>query len=928
MSVERLFKESLVGVLLVHSCLAISSSNVTDLSALLAFKSEIKLDPNNILGSNWTEAENFCNWVGVTCSHRRQRVTALRLNDMGLQGTISPYVGNLSFLHWLNLGNNSFHGHVVPEIGHLHRLRVLILQKNLLEGVIPASIQHFQKLQIISLTENEFTGVIPKWLSNLPSLRVLFLGGNNLTGTIPPSLGNNSKLEWLGLEQNHLHGTIPNEIGNLQNLKGINFFRNNFTGLIPLTIFNVSTLERILLEQNFLSGTLPSTLGLLLPNLKVLALGVNKLSGVIPLYLSNCSQLIYLDLEVNRFTGEVPRNIGHSEQLQTLILHGNQLTGSIPREIGSLTNLNLLALSNNNLSGAIPSTIKGMKSLQRLYLDRNQLEESIPNEMCLLRNLGEMSLGNNKLSGSIPSCIENVSYLQILLLDSNLLSSSIPSNLWSLENLWSLDLSFNSLGGSLHANMRSMKMLQTMDLSWNRISGNIPTILGAFESLSSLNLSGNLFWGSIPESLGELITLDYMDLSHNNLSGSIPKLLVALSHLRHLNLSFNKLSGEIPRDGCFENFTAASFLENQALCGQPIFHVPPCQRHITQKSKNKFLFKIFLPCIASVPILVALVLLMIKYRQSKVETLNTVDVAPAVEHRMISYQELRHATNDFSEANILGVGSFGSVFKGLLSEGTLVAVKVLNLQLEGAFKSFDAECKVLARVRHRNLVKVITSCSNPELRALVLQYMPNGSLEKWLYSFNYSLSLFQRVSILLDVALALEYLHHGQSEPVVHCDLKPSNVLLDDEMVAHVGDFGIAKILAENKTVTQTKTLGTLGYIAPEYGLEGRVSSRGDIYSYGIMLLEMVTRKKPMDEMFSEEMSLRQWVKATIPNKIMEVVDENLARNQDGGGAIATQEKLLAIMELGLECSRELPEERMDIKEVVVKLNKIKSQLL
>ncbi|XP_034700219.1 probable LRR receptor-like serine/threonine-protein kinase At3g47570 [Vitis riparia] len=919
MSVERLFMESLVGVLLVHSCLAISSSNVTDLSALLAFKSEIKLDPNNILGSNWTEAENFCNWVGVSCSSRRQRVTLLSLGHMGLQGTISPYVGNLSFLVGLDLRNNSFHGHLIPEISHLKRLRKLILQLNMLEGLIPESMQHCQKLQVISLAKNEFTGVIPNWLSYLPSLRALYLGRNILTGTIPPSLGNNSKLEWLGLEQNHLHGTIPSEIGNLQNLMGINFAKNNFTGLIPLTIFNVSTLEQILLEQNSLSGTLPSTLGLLLPNLKILGLGVNKLSGVIPLYLSNCSQLIYLDLEDNRFTGEVPRNIGHSEQLQTLFLDGNQLTGSIPREIGSLTNLNLLALSNNNLSGAIPSTIKGMKSLQRLYLDGNQLEESIPNEVCLLRNLGEMSLGNNKLSGSIPSCIENVSYLQIMLLDSNLLSSSIPSNLWSLENLRSLDLSFNSLGGSLHANMRSMKMLQTMDLSWNRISGNIPTILGAFESLSSLNLSGNLFWGSIPESLGELITLDYMDLSHNNLSGSIPKSLVALSHLRNLNLSFNKLSGEIPRDGCFENFTAASFLENQALCGQPIFQVPPCQRHITQKSKNKFLFKIFLPCIASVPILVALVLLMIKYRQSKVETLNTVDVAPAVEHRMISYQELRHATNDFSEANILGVGSFGSVFKGLLSEGTLVAVKVLNLQLEGAFKSFDAECKVLARVRHRNLVKVITSCSNPELRALVLQYMPNGSLEKWLYSFNYCLSLFQRVSIMVDVALALEYLHHGQSEPVVHCDLKPSNVLLDDEMVAHVGDFGIAKILAENKTVTQTKTLGTLGYIAPEYGLEGRVSSRGDIYSYGIMLLEMVTRKKPMDEMFSEEMSLRQWVKATIPNKIMEVVDENLPRNQDGGDAIATQEKLLAIMELGLECSRELPEERMDIKEVVVK---------
>jgi LRR receptor-like serine/threonine-protein kinase FLS2 len=182
---------------------------------------------------------------------------------------------------------------------------------------------------------------------------------------------------------------------------------------------------------------------------------------------------------------------------------------------------------------------------------------------------------------------------------------------------------------------------------------------------------------------------------------------------------------------------------------------------------------------------------------------------------MISYQELCQGTNNFCESNLLGAGGFGSVYKGMLFDGIVVAIKVLNLQLAGAFKSFDAECKVLRTIRHRNLVKVISTCSNPEFRALVLQYMSNGSLERWLYSYNYCLNLLQRVNIMVDVALALDYLHHCLSESVVHCDLKPTNILLDEDMVAHVGDFGIAKILAENKDATQTKTLGTLGYIAP-----------------------------------------------------------------------------------------------------------------
>ena len=182
---------------------------------------------------------------------------------------------------------------------------------------------------------------------------------------------------------------------------------------------------------------------------------------------------------------------------------------------------------------------------------------------------------------------------------------------------------------------------------------------------------------------------------------------------------------------------------------------------------------------------------------------------------MISYHELCLGKNNFCESNLLGIGGFGFVYKGVLFDGTIAAIKVLNLQLEGALRSFDVECKVLRAIRHRNLVKVISSCSNPEFRAMVLQFMSNGSLKKWLYSHNYCLNLVQRVSIMVDVALALDYLHNGQLESMVHCDLKPSNILLDEDMVAHVGDFGIAKILVENNDATHTKTIGTVGYIAP-----------------------------------------------------------------------------------------------------------------
>ncbi|XP_059637183.1 receptor kinase-like protein Xa21 [Cornus florida] len=278
------------------------------------------------------------------------------------------------------------------------------------------------------------------------------------------------------------------------------------------------------------------------------------------------------------------------------------------------------------------------------------------------------------------------------------------------------------------------------------------------------------------------------------------------------------------------------------------------------------------------------------------------------------------ATDGFSESNLLGMGSFGSVYKGTLTDGKILAVKVFNLQQETAFKSFDTECIILRNIRHRNLTKVISNCSNFDFKALILEYMPNGSLEKWLYSHNYFLDILQRLDIMIDVMCALAYLHHDYSTCVVHCDLKPNNVLLDQDMVAHVSDFGIAKSLEKGESIALTKTLAAFGYIAP-------VSTRCDVYSYGIMLMETFTRKKPVDEIFTGGMSFKSWVNQSLPNAIIHVIDSNLLKPEEAHFPAKLQ-CLSSLMELAQNCSAESPQERINMKDALVALKKIKLQLL
>ncbi|XP_030923061.1 probable LRR receptor-like serine/threonine-protein kinase At3g47570 [Quercus lobata] len=937
--------------------MAVRTNITTDQSALLALKDHITDDPYKTLASNWSSSTFVCNWIGITCGAKHHRVTALNLSHMGLLGTIAPQVGKLTFLSHLSFRNNNFHGSLPNELASLRRL------------------------EVVSFGLNNFSGMLPSWLGFLPKLQVLYAYTNSFEGNIPESLGNISSLKVLHLSDNNLSGEIPLEIGALQNLTQATLANNSLVDHIPDAIFNSSKIEVISLYMNQLSGHLPPSIGNWLPNLKVLYLWGNELEGIIPSSISNASTLVELELGANNFSGSIPNTLGNLRHLERLNLVNNYLTsnssnlelsflssltncvnltsivvaenplngtlpisignfstsleefvafncnikGIIPREIGNLSNLMTLDLKNNELVGPIPFTVGGMRNLQGLYLQHNRLQRSIPNGICQLRNLDELFLNHNKLFGPIPTCWGSLSKLQKLYLNSNKLTS-IPPSFWSLTDILQINLSSNSLSGYLPLDVGKLEHVTQMDLSWNKLSGDIHAIRGLC-SLVSLSLAHNKFRGPIPQSFGMLISMEHLDLSDNNFSAEIPKSLMKLKCLKYFNVSFNRLQGEIPFGGAIAQFSASSFMGNQALCGPPQLKVPPCETSNAGQSTTAVILRYILPAMIATILALFLIFALLRCQKRDAKHNGQGDLLTLATWRRITYLELEQATGGFSESNLVGKGSFGSVYRGMLSDGTSIAVKVFNLNIEGGFKSFKAECDVLCSIHHRNLVKIISSCSRIDFKALVLEYMPKGSLKKWLYSHNHFLDMIERLNTMIDVASSLEYLHHGCPLPVVHCDLKPSNILLNKDMVAHVSDFGISKFLGNEESITQTMTLATIGYMAPEYGSQGTISTRGDVYSYDILLMETFTRKSPTDEMFTEEMSLKDWVKQSIPLSVIEVIDANLLKRGEENFN-AKLDCMLSVMQLAMDCSTEIPEERSNMKNVVTILKNITLKFL
>ncbi|RHN51047.1 putative protein kinase RLK-Pelle-LRR-XII-1 family [Medicago truncatula] len=981
----------------------------TDHLALLKFKESITSDPYNTLES-WNSSIHFCKWHGITCSPMHERVTELSLKRYQLHGSLSPHVCNLTFLETLDIGDNNFFGEIPQELGQLLHLQHLILTNNSFVGEIPTNLTYCSNLKLLYLNGNHLNGKIPIEIGSLKKLQAISVGNNHLTEGIPSFIGNLSCLTRLNLGENNFSGKIPQEICFLKHLTILGVSENNLSGKIPSCLYNISSLISLTVTQNHLHGSFPPNMFHTLPNIQIFAFAANQFSGPIPTsianasalqildlgnnmnlvgqvpslrnlqdlsflslevnnlgnnstmdleflkYLTNCSKLYVLSISYNNFGGHLPNSIGNlSTELPELYMGGNMISGKIPAELGRLVGLILLTMESNCFEGIIPTNFGKFQKMQVLSLRENKLSGGIPPFIGNLSQLYYLELNHNMFQGSIPPSIGNCQNLQSLDLSHNKLRGTIPVevlNLFSLSIL--LNLSHNSLSGSLPREVGMLKNIEALDVSENHLSGDIPREIGECTSLEYIHLQRNSFNGTIPSSLTFLKGLRYLDLSRNQLSGSIPDGMQNISVLEYLNVSFNMLEGEVPTNGVFGNATQIDLIGNKKLCGGiSHLHLPPCPIK-GRKHAKQHKFRLIAVLVSVVSFILILSFIITIYMMRKRNQKRSFDSPTIDQLAKVSYQELHVGTDGFSNRNMIGSGSFGSVYKGnIVSEDNVVAVKVLNLQKKGAHKSFIVECNALKNIRHRNLVKVLTCCSSTnykgqEFKALVFEYMKNGSLEQWLHPETLNanppttLNLGHRLNIIIDVASALHYLHRECEQLILHCDLKPSNVLLDDDMVAHVSDFGIARLVStisgtSNKNTSTIGVKGTVGYAPPEYGMGSEVSTCGDMYSFGILMLEMLTGRRPTDELFEDGQNLHNFVTISFPDNLIKILDPHLLPRaeegaiEDGNHEIhipTIEDCFVSLLRIALLCSLESPKERMNIVDVTRELTTIQKVFL
>ncbi|KAL2324457.1 hypothetical protein Fmac_023515 [Flemingia macrophylla] len=880
--------------------------------ALMAMKASFSNIADVLLDWDDVHNDDFCSWRGVFCDNVSLTVVSLNLSSLNLGGEISPAIGDLGNLQSIDLQGNKLTGQIPDEIGNCAALVHLDLSDNQLYGDIPFSLSKLKQLELLNLKGNQLSGPIPSILTQIPNLKTLDLARNRLTGEIPRLLYWNEVLQYLGLRGNMLSGTLSADICQLTGLWYFDVRGNNLTGTIPESIGNCTSFEIFDISYNQITGEIPYNIGFL--QVATLSLQGNRLTGKIPEVIGLMQALAILDLSENELVGPIPPILGNLTFTGKLYFNGNMLTGPIPPELGNMSKVSYMILNDNLLEGKIPNEFGKLEHLFELNLANNQLDGTIPHSLSSCTSLNQFNVHGNHLSGSIPLSFRSLGSLTYLNLSSNNFKGNIPIELGHIINLDTLDLSSNNFSGHVPASIGYLEHLLTLNLSHNHLDGLLPAEFGNLRSIQILDLSFNNLSGSIPPEIGLMQNLMTFLLNNNDLWGKIPDQMANCFSLTSLNLSYNNLSGVVPSMKNFSRFSADSFIGNPLLCGNWLGSI--CGTFVP-KSREIF-SRVAVVCLTLGIMMLLSMVIIAFYRSSLSKQLKKGSswteqgppkfVVLHMDMAVHTLDDIMRSTENLNEKYIIGYGASSTVYKCALKNSRPIAIKRLYNQHPHNFREFETELETIGSIRHRNLVTLHGYALTPNGNLLFYDYMANGSLWDLLHGpLKVKLDWETRLRIAVGAAEGLAYLHHDCNPRIVHRDIKSSNILLDENFEAHLSDFGTAKCISTTRTHASTYVLGTIGYIDPEYAQTSRLNEKSDVYSFGIVLLELLTGKKAVDN----DSNLHQLILSKADNNtVMEAVDPEVSVT------CIDLAHVKKTFQLALLCTKRNPSERPTMYEV------------